>query len=187
MRYGAVIIARGRIRKDRILQAESLIKRLRRSGVSEIVLVDDCHLPILKKTVEQTDTIYVPSTSGMKAGLKELVIAGSLRISVQCSRVFVCILGQPACTEEALHKLSSRKADVVCPKNGGKGGYPLLLGRSVLDWLMIYNGKRGLHGACRALVQACGATMDTAECSDTLYPKVYRGSQLHHKAVINWI
>ena len=132
------------------------------AGVSQILVVagykeaelkqhlSDLPVRVIRNRSYRTEDKF----SSVKLGLKELEDA--------CDKVFVATLRIPMFMPETLLRMVHADSAVTIPMYRNKGGYPMLLDRSVIPFFVNYEGTNGLQGA----VLKCSAVKKYLQVED---------------------
>ena len=196
MRNAAVIIATGiftdngskqLIAENSLTYTERLVHAFMKAGVEDLVILTGYHGDRLAKLLEDTPAVCLPASKEDRADYFMAVKTGLRIVKNRCDRAFVCPVTTKIPKHETLLELMSRKADVVVPVYDGVDGSPLLLSSHMCEWILLYNGRRGVEGACRSLAETGLGRLKTVTGEyESAYGSVKAG-QSYYKPVINWV
>ena len=139
-----------------------MVRNFYEAGVSQILVVagykeaelrqhlSDLPVRVIRSRAYRTEDKF----SSAKMGLKEL--------GDTCDKVFVATLRIPMFMPETLLRMIHADSAVTIPMYRNKGGYPMLLDRSVIPFFVNYEGTNGLQGA----VHKCSAVKKYLQVDD---------------------
>jgi len=126
---------------------ENIIAALREGCVQRVVVVLGHHAELIQQSVDLSavEVAVNPEyrhgqTSSLQAGLR-LLAAGKL------DGVMICLVDHPAITAETVRHLiqhfNSSGEPIVIPQFEGKHGHPVLVGRNVVEQILILGPDQG--------------------------------------------
>ncbi len=139
-----------------------IILTLQQAGVFPIVIVTKPEEEEIIHQVAQFGVVFIQDTNGENSEMFSSVKQGLQYLQGKCDRVIFTPVNTPMFSAHTLLTLLKSPAQIIKPTYKGHGGHPLVLGGSVIDQILAYNGQDGLRGAIRA----CNCEMKTVEVSD---------------------
>ncbi len=156
-RIGGVIAAASIKRTKPLLQVGSIsvIQRIvisyQQAGIFPVVVVTGAEEYEVRYQLSGYGVIFIRNEHAECPELFESVKLGLEYLRGKCDRVVFAPVNVPMFTADTLRKLLCEKGDILTPSYHGMGGHPVVLGDSVLEDILAYEGQGGLRGAIASM------------------------------------
>jgi len=130
--------------------AASCVDRLRRAGVSEIIVVIGHRSGELRAALESRSVCFSENPDYRTTEMFDSLKRGLASVSRDCKKIVVQPIDLPAILPQTIAALLREDGQAVRPTYHGKSGHPIVLDASILPQILAYGGGDGLRGALRA-------------------------------------
>lgn len=158
---GGVIVAAGKVSKksksDPLFKLGSItvVKRVvlifQKAGISPIILVTGFGAEDIEYHLSDYGVIFLRNEDYEHSEMLDSAKIGFTYIKEKCDQVVFTPVSVPVVNPDTIVNMINSGKPLLSPSYKGKAGHPLLIGSSLLEKIMSYEGPDGLRGAMGAL------------------------------------
>lgn len=142
--------------------AERIVATLKQAGVQQIVMVTGYNADALERHLSGNGIVFLRNPDYEHTHMFDSARIGIEYLADKCDRILFTPVDIPLFTSLTVTRLTETEDELVCPVFDGQEGHPVIMSRSVAEYILKDSGEGGMRGA----FSRCGVDMSCIAVTD---------------------